>query len=415
MADSNIKLFISYRRDDTSFETATIHRELAGHFGAANVFMDIDNIPAGQDFRQVVEKEISGCDAVLAVIGDRWLAAADDAGKPRLTNASDFVRLEVEAALKRGIPVVPILVRGATMPSPDDLPEALAELSFRNALTIRGGGDFGNDLQRLISQIQKIEAVSTDGQRRDAQNPPQSHGSEGKTLPLDAQGGPGAKHDPSPPSQVETARSSNTMTGRVWLMWGGGIAVLATVLILASLPEPKTNGPVTKADEFEPKEAEQTAEEQYAAGMSLYKEHDYPKAYTTLRAAADAGSGKAMNWIGTMHLYGDGVKRDPNEALQWFHKAAELDYPGAMANIGTMHGHGVGTVRDVVEALHWFKKAANLGHIDSMLEVARAYEKGIGVKKDAAEAERWLTKAKAAGHAIPDAGSTPSTFRIRCR
>src|SRR5436305_2110625 len=103
------KLFISYRRDDSIGITGRIYDRLQAHFGPRSIFMDVDSIPLGVDFRQHLNEAVSQCDALIAIIGERWLEIRLH-GLRRLDDPSDFVRIEIEAALTRNIPVIPILL-----------------------------------------------------------------------------------------------------------------------------------------------------------------------------------------------------------------------------------------------------------------------------------------------------------------
>jgi len=148
------KIFISYRRQDSSYETTMIYEFLRPKFGRENVFMDVDTIPAGVDFRQYLHEAVSGCDVLLAVIGEQWLV--DRQGNRRLDDPRDFVRIEIEAALQRDIRVIPVLVRDATMPGPDELPETIKDLAFRNAVQVRAGRDLRVDIRRLIRDLEAV-------------------------------------------------------------------------------------------------------------------------------------------------------------------------------------------------------------------------------------------------------------------
>ena len=112
------QIFISYRRQDSAYLAATLSERLQQHFGPNSVFFDIDNIPLGVDFRDHIGNAVGQCDVLLVIIGDQWTGAVDSQGKRRLDNPSDYVRVEIESALKRNIPVVPVLVENAQMPSP---------------------------------------------------------------------------------------------------------------------------------------------------------------------------------------------------------------------------------------------------------------------------------------------------------
>lgn len=152
------KIFICYRREDTAYEATTIYEFLEPRFGQDKVFMDVDTIPAGVDFRQYLHDAVTGCDAVLVVIGSDWLSDQD--GNRRLDDPRDFVRIEVEAALQRDIRVIPVLVRDATMPSPGDLPDRIQGLSFRHAVQVRAGRDFRTDMNRLIRELEVLPSSS---------------------------------------------------------------------------------------------------------------------------------------------------------------------------------------------------------------------------------------------------------------
>ncbi len=150
-----IKIFISYRRQDSADVTGRIYDRLRDAFDKDGLFKDVDNIPFGVDFRVHLDHEVGQCDVMLAVIGRNWLNIADDNNKRRLEDPTDFVRIEIESALKRQIPVVPLLAHGISMPTADELPESIRELAFRNATQVRADPDFHKDMDRLISGIKK--------------------------------------------------------------------------------------------------------------------------------------------------------------------------------------------------------------------------------------------------------------------
>src|SRR5262245_32715288 len=122
---------------------------MALHFGENSVFTDIDSIPLGADFLDYINSELSTCDALIAVVGPQWIDAGQGPGQG-VHLATDFVRIEVDAALKRNIPVIPALVAGTRMPRPDELPDAIRKFTFRNATAIDSGLNFQHDVSRLI-------------------------------------------------------------------------------------------------------------------------------------------------------------------------------------------------------------------------------------------------------------------------
>ncbi len=98
--------------------------------------MDVNAIQPGRDFRKAIDESIHKCSVLLAVVGRDWLESKNASGQRRLDDETDFVRLEIASALKLDIPVVPVLVRGARMPSADQLPADLRELAYRNAVEL---------------------------------------------------------------------------------------------------------------------------------------------------------------------------------------------------------------------------------------------------------------------------------------
>ena len=154
-------VFLSYRRQDSSDVTGRIYDRLVATFGKKNVFKDVDSIPLGVDFRRHLNSKIDECHVFLAIIGDQWLAA-DHEGKRRLDEPRDFVRMEIEAALKRQIPIIPILVRDAKMPVANELPQSLQNVVFRNGISVRPDPDFHRDVDRLMVAIREIGS-RTDG------------------------------------------------------------------------------------------------------------------------------------------------------------------------------------------------------------------------------------------------------------
>src|SRR6185503_9270261 len=147
----NMKIFISYRRSDSKIFTGRILDRLTQAFGGRRIFRDIEDISAGKDFRQALKDAVDEADIMLVMIGPQWASITDANGNKRLFDTQDFVRLEVETALKRtGMTVIPILLLNTPMPTPEELPGELRELLYRNAVGIRDDPDFSTDLNRLI-------------------------------------------------------------------------------------------------------------------------------------------------------------------------------------------------------------------------------------------------------------------------
>ena len=142
--------------------TGRLQDRLETHFGQGAVFIDIDAIPLGHDFRKHLGDAVHQCDVLLAVIGDHWLDARYEDGpkrdQRRLDDPYDIVRIEIESALARGIPVVPLLVGRNAMPAEADLPNGLKELAYRNAAEVRSGPDFRGQVDRLIRGLEQLVA-----------------------------------------------------------------------------------------------------------------------------------------------------------------------------------------------------------------------------------------------------------------
>ncbi|HEY7339552.1 MAG TPA: SUMF1/EgtB/PvdO family nonheme iron enzyme [Ktedonobacterales bacterium] len=189
MSDSGpYKIFISYRRDDSQATVDHIYDRLTESFGATAIFMDVDAIPPGYDFSSYITYVLQQCRVVLIVIGPSWPTATEKsgayAGQPRLTNPSDHVRIETEQALAlasvsdAGEPIgdlrlIPLLVQGASMPSQEQLPASLQQLTRFNSATVQRYPQFDRDMQRLIGVI--ASWIGVDAHALPAATPSPSH------------------------------------------------------------------------------------------------------------------------------------------------------------------------------------------------------------------------------------------------
>jgi hypothetical protein len=151
------KLFITYRSEDTAPDAGRLYDRLVTHFGEEQVFVDVDQIEPGEDFVEAINRKVGACDIAMVSIGPNWLGATDASGKRRLDDREDFVRMEIVAAFERKIRVIRVLVGGARMPRKQDLPEALAPLSRRNAIEL-SETRFHSEVSRLIEAIEKPRA-----------------------------------------------------------------------------------------------------------------------------------------------------------------------------------------------------------------------------------------------------------------
>ena len=145
-------IFLSYRREDSEGQAGRLYDDLVAVFGPDSVFMDVAAIQPGRDFRKSIDQSLNSCGVFLSLIGKSWLTAKDTSGQRRLDDPADFVRIETGAALKRDIPVIPVLVQGASAPKPDQLPDDLKELAFRNAVELTHAR-WDSDIQVLIKAL----------------------------------------------------------------------------------------------------------------------------------------------------------------------------------------------------------------------------------------------------------------------
>ncbi|MBU2582739.1 MAG: TIR domain-containing protein [Alphaproteobacteria bacterium] len=148
------EIFISYRRDDSAGTTGRIYDRLVSSFPDDGVFMDVDAAMHGLDFVKVLSDKIATTDLVAVIIGPNWLTAHNHQGERRIDTADDFVRIEVSAALQRDVPVIPVLVDGARMPTAQELPQDLKALARRHAVELRNArfSDDAGTLVRVISE-----------------------------------------------------------------------------------------------------------------------------------------------------------------------------------------------------------------------------------------------------------------------
>ena len=132
----SIRIFLNYRREDSSGHAGRLYDDLAERYDESGVFIDIDKIEPGLDFVEAIDRALEGCDVVLALIGKQWLTITDGRGERRIDNPDDYVRLELEAALAHGTRVIPVCVQGSEMPSSADLPDSLKGLARRHAIEL---------------------------------------------------------------------------------------------------------------------------------------------------------------------------------------------------------------------------------------------------------------------------------------
>jgi WD40 repeat protein len=151
------KIFVSYRRKSSEAITGRILDRLVAHYGKDSIFIDIDNILPGVDFRRRINQVLNETDIMIAVVGPKWLGSGKQA-RVGMHRENDWVRLEIETALRRNTLVIPVLVDGAQMPDASDLPEHMKDFVYRSAIIVASGQDFHMHVDRLIRAIDQMIA-----------------------------------------------------------------------------------------------------------------------------------------------------------------------------------------------------------------------------------------------------------------
>ena len=148
-------IFINYRRDDAFGVAGRLFDRLTQRFPRGEIFMDVDTMKPGLNFAKQLDEQVAKCDVVLTVIGPGWLNATDEKGRRKIDLPRDYVRIELASALKRDIPVIPLLVNGATLPTEEELPDELKALPHRHALELRHTR-FSADSEAVIKALGEI-------------------------------------------------------------------------------------------------------------------------------------------------------------------------------------------------------------------------------------------------------------------
>jgi hypothetical protein len=191
--------------------------------------MDVDGIPLGTDFVKRLTAEVASCDVLLAVIGPRWLDISDENGSRRLDNPNDFVRVEIGTALKRDIPVVPILLNGTKIPHADRLPPDLKDLAVRNGLDVRHAS-FHSDIGRLVRELSGISGTTHEGREPGTTNrpPPSVANTQGTRSQPQSSG-------PRQPAETEQPASQSLAKQILWWLIGTAIGLAISIVFAATM------------------------------------------------------------------------------------------------------------------------------------------------------------------------------------
>ena len=144
------RVFINYRRKTDQLGVKPIYDRLTSEFGIENVFKDVDNIPLGADFNIAINQAIKECNIFIPIISPYWLSSIQDQAQQ-----IDFVRIEIETALKQSKTIIPVFIGDNPIPKQQELPPSIANLVMKNAARIRSER-FESDIEGLIREIKTI-------------------------------------------------------------------------------------------------------------------------------------------------------------------------------------------------------------------------------------------------------------------
>jgi len=316
------RITISYRREETGDITGRIFDRLAGHYGRANVFRDIESTPAGRDFDKYDRKVFADSDIVLAIVGPRWVLPRGR--HSRLSDPGDPVRVEIETAMQKQTLILPVLVMRAEMPHPSQLPDSIREFAFYNALTVDSGEDFDIHVSRLIATMD-VELRNKDaGVRSDTSNT----GDDARAIEL-LDASVGAIPKTSKPGIARPAGSRKLAAGGLVL----GLAVGAAAAALVAVKPAWLTPPAVTRELDAERDAKAEAQERFAqATRDLAAQKEALAAAQTKIAALDAQV-KALSVPATPtppastpanHVVAFSVPNNPRQGLRdfWFYTVA---------------------------------------------------------------------------------------------
>jgi hypothetical protein len=221
-----------------------LFNDLVARLGQGAVFMDVDSISLGRDFRSELQKTLSACDSMLVLIDKDWAAVKDEKGQIRLQNADDFVRMEIEAGLKRDIAVTPVLIKGARMPTTEELPAEIMDLAYRNNFEL-SHSRWESDVREMMRRL-RFDVPEQGGQVETDRRPIVPREAGGGSVPTGAKprqesrplafvrGAPAGSADPAetadralePPTARQLSRKPLVIAGVLGLICLGGVAAL---------------------------------------------------------------------------------------------------------------------------------------------------------------------------------------------
>jgi hypothetical protein len=236
-------IFLSYRRSDSAGYTGRLADHLEQSF---EVFRDIEDIEAGEDFVDVLDRAVGSCSAMLVIIGPTWATTKGADGRPRLEQPTDFVRLEVETALNRGVRLIPVLVGDAAMPEADQLPESLKPLARRQAHPIsdrRWTHDIG-ELSKVLEKVPGLTARRATGAPPPPVPPAAMPHAPAAAAPMPP---PGFAASPAAMASATPVAAASTRSRSCLLLGIGGVVAVGALVALGLLLNPADPAPTADA------------------------------------------------------------------------------------------------------------------------------------------------------------------------
>ena len=222
------KIAISYRRSDSQDITGRIFDRLTQQYGRDTVFRDIDSIKPGIDFRTQIAGALATTDVLLVVVGPRWLGRGRGV-ESRMDSEADPVRVEVEMALKRNIPIIPVLVSGIKMPDVGQLPDTLKDFVYRQAVQVDGGRDFDYHIDGLIRTLDQFFATKGIAPPRQQDSAGSTAGAVSEPMAKSSAAGAAPQAFVSQAQPPRTLFSLPVLFGVIGLV--AGVAVTAAIVV----------------------------------------------------------------------------------------------------------------------------------------------------------------------------------------
>jgi TPR repeat protein len=422
------RIFISYRRGDAAGDARGVCERLERKFGKANVFMDVDKLLAGQRFDRELDKALTRCDVLIAVIGPRWMELLADHARG---GNRDFVHDEIAAALKRDIVVIPVLIgREGHMPSlprQDDLPKDIRDLVQYQKHSI-AHESFGRDAGDLIAAIKSVLR----GRRRTMPwRMIVISSAVGLTLTvallgywMDVVSRPGPSPSVLPPhpnaDDAQRASQSKLDADRAAADEAARNAAAAESAKKKAVEEAANKSAVEEAQRLANAATAKKKADEEVAGKKSAADCDRLAASPVDSSRPNGVNGVEIEKIDVaasavacedaMRRYSDiarytyqagrvaQARKDYPKALELYGAASAKGGAASMTTLGLMYHFGIGTAQNYQLARTWYVKAADLGESVAMNNLGELYYYGRIGDQNVAEAYKWYEKAALLGN-----------------